>query len=192
MNNLLSKLTSNYITNVSNKLAENALKLLNTDSDIIESRDTHFLQDTEYYENKRKKNLLDILSNRVDDKYVIFLVKEEIEPSNMIINISNLLRDTDILQPNINIDSIHRVKRGNYEINNILIEHVYYIQYQSEKIIEELNNIEKSPILFIVPQEYIEDDISLFKKDQTINIEIVQIRIKYRMKQIQVVGKISK
>jgi len=57
---------------------------------------------------------------------------------------------------------------------------------------EELNNIEKSPILFIVPQEYIEDDISLFKKDQTINIEIVQIRIKYRMKQIQVVGKISK
>ena len=57
---------------------------------------------------------------------------------------------------------------------------------------EELNNIQKSPILFIVPQEYIEDDISLFTKDQTINIEIVQKRIKYRMKQIQVVGKISK
>ena len=65
---------------------------------------------------------------------------------------------------------------------------IAYMKMEDEKF----NNISMSPILFIVPQEYIEDDISLFKKDQTINIEIVQIRIKYRMKQIQVVGKISK
>ena len=57
---------------------------------------------------------------------------------------------------------------------------------------EKYNNINKSPILFIVPKEYIEDDISLFTTNQKINIEVVQKRIKYRTKQIQVVGKISK
>ena len=57
---------------------------------------------------------------------------------------------------------------------------------------ENLNNINESPILFIIPQEYIEDDISLFTKDQIISIEVIQKRIKYRTKQIQVVGKISK
>ena len=54
------------------------------------------------------------------------------------------------------------------------------------------NSIKDSPILFIVPQEYIEDDIDLYTKDQIINIEVLQKRIKYRTKQIQVVGKISK
>ena len=54
------------------------------------------------------------------------------------------------------------------------------------------NSIKDSPILFIVPQEYIEGDIDMYKKDQIINIEVLQKRIKYRTKQIQVVGKISK
>tara|TARA_Y100001970_G_C14167995_1_gene822470 strand:+ start:72 stop:581 length:510 start_codon:yes stop_codon:yes gene_type:complete len=57
---------------------------------------------------------------------------------------------------------------------------------------DKLNNITMSPILFIVPQEYIEDDISLFNKEQKIDIEVIQKRIKYRTKQIQVVGKIIK
>ena len=61
------------------------------------------------------------------------------------------------------------------------------------KIDDDINNtIKESPILFIVPQEYIEDDIDMYKKDQIINIEVLQKRIKYRTKQIQVVGKISK
>ena len=57
---------------------------------------------------------------------------------------------------------------------------------------EDLNNVSDSPLLFIVPQEYIEDDISLYKKQQKISIEVIQNRIKYRSKQIQVVGKITK
>ena len=61
------------------------------------------------------------------------------------------------------------------------------------KIDDDINNtIKGSPILFIVPQEYIEGDIDMYKKDQIINIEVLQKRIKYRTKQIQVVGKISK
>ena len=54
-----------------------------------------------------------------------------------------------------------------------------------------INNIQKSPLLFIVPEEYIGDnDISKFIKGQKINITVVEIRIKYRSSQIQVVGKI--
>tara|TARA_Y100000817_G_scaffold276071_1_gene237322 strand:- start:798 stop:1307 length:510 start_codon:yes stop_codon:yes gene_type:complete len=65
---------------------------------------------------------------------------------------------------------------------------IAYMKMEDEK----LNNINESPILFIIPQEYIEDDISLFTKDQIISIEVIEKRIKYRTKQIQVVGKISK
>ena len=50
-------------------------------------------------------------------------------------------------------------------------------------------NIENSPILFIVPTEYI-DDIELLKKDMNIEIIVLQSRIKYKSKQIQVVGKL--
>jgi len=51
-------------------------------------------------------------------------------------------------------------------------------------------NIENSPILFIVPSQYIED-IDIYKRDMNIEIEILQSRIKYKSKQIQVVGKLS-
>ena len=52
-------------------------------------------------------------------------------------------------------------------------------------------NIENSPILFIVPSGYIED-IETLKKDMKIEVEVLQSRIKYKSKQIQVVGKLSK
>ena len=52
-------------------------------------------------------------------------------------------------------------------------------------------NIENSPILFIVPSGYIED-IDSYKKDMKIEVEVLQSRIKYKSKQIQVVGKLSK
>lgn len=55
-----------------------------------------------------------------------------------------------------------------------------------------VNNVNDSPVLFIIPKEYIDDDISLFSNNQKINIEVVQKRIKYRSRQIQVVGKINK
>ena len=49
-------------------------------------------------------------------------------------------------------------------------------------------NIENSPILFIVPSGYIKDIESL--KDVS-EVEVLQSRIKYKSKQIQVVGKLS-
>jgi hypothetical protein len=52
-------------------------------------------------------------------------------------------------------------------------------------------NIENSPILFIIPSGYIEDIESL-KVDMKIEVEVLQSRIKYKSKQIQVVGKLSK
>jgi len=50
--------------------------------------------------------------------------------------------------------------------------------------------IETSPIIFIIPNEYIEDTESL-SKDKNIKVEVLQSRIKYKSQQIQVVGKIS-
>ena len=57
-------------------------------------------------------------------------------------------------------------------------------------MIYENYDIENSPILFIVPNKYIEK-IDLLSKDMKINVEVLQSRIKYRSKQIQVVGKLS-
>jgi len=57
---------------------------------------------------------------------------------------------------------------------------------------DSLNNVNDSPVLFIIPKEYISDDISSYSVKQKIDIEVVQKRIKYRSKQIQVVGKINK
>jgi len=56
---------------------------------------------------------------------------------------------------------------------------------------EDKYNIENSPILFIIPTEYIEDIESL-KIGMKIEVEVLQSRIKYKSKQIQVVGKMSK
>tara|TARA_Y100001958_G_C21194297_1_gene521943 strand:+ start:384 stop:884 length:501 start_codon:yes stop_codon:yes gene_type:complete len=53
-------------------------------------------------------------------------------------------------------------------------------------------NLNNSPILFIIPQEYITDDIESYNKSQVIKVEVLQKRIKYRTKQIQIVGKIVK
>tara|TARA_B100000900_G_C20600692_1_gene725454 strand:+ start:776 stop:1273 length:498 start_codon:yes stop_codon:yes gene_type:complete len=50
--------------------------------------------------------------------------------------------------------------------------------------------IENSPLLFIIPNKYIKD-IDLLKKDMIIQVVVLQSRIKYKSKQIQVVGKIS-
>ena len=56
---------------------------------------------------------------------------------------------------------------------------------------EDKYDIENSPILFIIPSGYIED-IETLKKDMKIEVEVLQSRIKYKSKQIQVVGKLSK
>ena len=50
-------------------------------------------------------------------------------------------------------------------------------------------DIETSPIIFIIPNEYI-TDIDSLSKDTTISVQVLQSRIKYKSSQIQVVGKI--
>jgi len=50
-------------------------------------------------------------------------------------------------------------------------------------------DIETSPIIFIIPNEYI-DDTSSLSKGKNISVQVLQCRIKYKSKQIQVVGKI--
>jgi DNA-directed RNA polymerase subunit E'/Rpb7 len=51
------------------------------------------------------------------------------------------------------------------------------------------HTIETSPIIFIIPNEYIASGNNL-SKDSTIKVEVLQSRIKYKSKQIQVVGRI--
>ena len=50
-------------------------------------------------------------------------------------------------------------------------------------------DIETSPIIFIIPNEYIGDTGSLLKGN-TVSVQVLQSRIKYKSSQIQVVGKI--
>jgi hypothetical protein len=59
---------------------------------------------------------------------------------------------------------------------------ISYINY------EDKDNIKESPLLIIVPNEYINDnDIKINDK---INVSVLDSRIKYKAKQIQVVAKI--
>ena len=51
------------------------------------------------------------------------------------------------------------------------------------------HTLETSPIIFIIPNEYIVSGNNL-SKDSTIKVEVLQSRIKYKSKQIQVVGRI--
>ena len=75
----------------------------------------------------------------------------------------------------------------NVKIDNITKMGVIgYLDVSNDKY-----NIENSPILFIIPSGYIED-IETLKKDMKIEVEVLQSRIKYKSKQIQVVGKLSK
>ena len=62
------------------------------------------------------------------------------------------------------------------------------IGYLDDK--EDKYDIENSPILFIIPSGYIEDIESL-KVGMKIEVEVLQSRIKYKSKQIQVVCKLS-
>lgn len=52
-------------------------------------------------------------------------------------------------------------------------------------------NVKDSPVLVIIPEEYIEEkSLDDFEIEQQIKVEILESRIKYRSKQIQTVGKI--
>ena len=61
-----------------------------------------------------------------------------------------------------------------------------YLHNNNEKY-----NIENFHILFIIPIQYIEGETNMFKKEMKIDIEVLQSRIKYKSKQIQVVCKLA-
>ena len=76
-----------------------------------------------------------------------------------------------------------------YECNVESITKMGIIAFMKMKD-EQLNTIKESPVLVIIPQDYIENDITDYVSGKEIDVEIMDKRIKYRAKQIQVVGKI--
>ena len=56
---------------------------------------------------------------------------------------------------------------------------------------KDIENIDDSPAIIIIPKEYFNDDISIenFNKNDKINIIVVGCRIKYNSDKIQIVGK---
>ena len=57
---------------------------------------------------------------------------------------------------------------------------------------EKTNNIKDSPILMIIPQEYIfKKTISDYSIGEKIDVEILDLRLKYRLSQIQTVAQIG-
>src|SRR6056300_894346 len=63
---------------------------------------------------------------------------------------------------------------------------ISYLQMESTKF----NSIKESPLLIIVPQMYLDKELDSYSKGQKIKVEVLDKRVKYRAKQIQVVGKI--
>lgn len=63
---------------------------------------------------------------------------------------------------------------------------ISYLKMESTKF----NSIKESPLLIIVPQIYLDKELDSYSKGQKIKVEVLDKRVKYRAKQIQVVGKI--
>lgn len=63
---------------------------------------------------------------------------------------------------------------------------ISYLKMESTKF----NSIKESPLLIIVPQMYLDKELDSYSKGQKIQVEVLDKRVKYRAKQIQVVGKI--
>ena len=52
-----------------------------------------------------------------------------------------------------------------------------------------VESVSDSPVLFIIPKQFIDEDtIDKFKKNDKIKIKVLDTRIKFQSKQIQVVG----
>jgi len=63
---------------------------------------------------------------------------------------------------------------------------ISYLKMESTKF----NSIKESPLLIIVPQMYLDKELDSYSKGRKIKVEVLDKRVKYRAKQIQVVGKI--
>mgnify|MGYP001432196950 FL=1 len=87
------------------------------------------------------------------------------------------------------MDSIYPCKGDIYEavVDSITkMGLISYLKLESDKF----NSVKESPVLIIVPQMYLDKDLDSYVKNQKIKIEVLDKRVKYRAKQIQVVGKI--
>ena len=60
-----------------------------------------------------------------------------------------------------------------------------------ETVQDKKYTIKNTPIIFIIPKEYLSDNLNdTFQAKQKIKIEVLEARIKYKSSQIQVVGKL--
>ena len=87
------------------------------------------------------------------------------------------------------MDSIYPCKGDIYEavVDSITkMGLISYLKLESDKF----NSVKESPVLIIVPQMYLDKDLDSYVKNQKIKIEVLDKRVKYRAKQIKVVGKI--
>ena len=92
------------------------------------------------------------------------------------------------------LKTIHPSKDDEYEciIDSISkMGIIGYLDYNTEEEEEEIN-IKNSPLLIIIPLEYIKEDkeIDDYHINDKIVVSVLDSRIKYKSKQIQVVGEI--
>ena len=62
---------------------------------------------------------------------------------------------------------------------------VAYLNYNDCK------SVEDSPILFIIPKDFLEGNIESFSKGTTIRVKVLDTRVKFMANQIQVIGELS-
>ncbi len=90
------------------------------------------------------------------------------------------------------VDTIYPCKGDTYECKIESVTKMGLMGYLDHKLHEDPPCLKNTPILFIIPQQMLEDvDDSLKKPGTSLQVEVLERRIKYRSKQIQVVAKIS-
>lgn len=120
-----------------------------------------------------------------------FIVKESINLINR--SIGRIITHNNISKIEYNITYSYKIlnpcKDDEFECIIDNITKMGIIAYLND---ENINSINDTPILFIIPNEYIEIDVSKLILKQKINILIIESRIKFKSNQIQVVGKLIK
>jgi len=144
----------------------------------------------------------DIVSKKNVDNYLKYLLKNKYEGkchNNGYIIVNSL----ELIQRSIgNIRTIDSESYVSYEINYKIKSIVPCIGDIFECVINSITKmgiigylnygdnteIEVSPLLFIIPREYIDEETKYGKND-TIKVEVLDTRIKFMSNQIQIIGK---
>ena len=152
-------------------------------------------------------NSSDIFNTQNIDSLIKFQLKKNLEghcgkygyviPNSLVIikrSVGTTLANSDSSKIEFNIN--YKIKVISPSVNDIyecIIDNITKMGILAylKTDIPELNNIKDSPILIIIPQEYLNDNnIEDFKSGDIIQIIILDSRIKYHSKQIQTVAKI--